>query len=394
MSHNEETILIIGGGIGGVAAALALSSVGFPVRVFERAPQLREVGAGLALWSNAMRVLDQLGVGERIRQIAMPLRYAEVCTWGGSVLSRVGIEQVIGQGAANYVMHRAELHAAIAERLPAGVIETGAECVSFEQSGVGVIAHFKGREPARGSLLIGADGIHSVVRAALWGADRVRYSGQTCYRGIALMAPPDPYIIREVWGPGRRAGICPLDERRVYWWLALNAPAGERDDPARRRDFLLEQFSGWPFALPQLIAATNGDILRNDLIDRRPLQRWSSGRVTLLGDAAHPMLPNLGQGACTAIEDALVLARSIARYGPTAEALRRYEHERIGRTTRIVRQSWRMGGPVRWRNPLALRLREMLVRAIPAPILAQQLREQIGFDVGPLRQANAPRSIP
>jgi 2-polyprenyl-6-methoxyphenol hydroxylase-like FAD-dependent oxidoreductase len=385
--HSSASVLIIGGGIGGIAAALAFHRVGIRVRVFERAPELSEVGAGLALWMNALRVLDQLGVGQRIRRLGAPLHVAEICSSGGAVLSRFEFGDLIPDVAsANYVLHRADLHAALLEQLPAGVLVTGSECVGVEQDADRAVAHFRHRAPEHASLLIGADGLGSAVRVALRGSDPVRYSGQTCYRGIAPLAPADPHVLREVQGAGQRAAVCPLDERRVYWWAALNAPPGELDDPAARKQALLERFRGWPCQVPEAIAASTGTILRNDLVDRAPLKRWSDGRITLLGDAAHPMLPNLGQGACTAIEDSLVLARAVARHGATPRALQVYEAERIPRTTSLVRQSWQFGVPVRWTHPWAVRLREQLIRRTPAAFLALTLRQQIGYDVGLLAQ--------
>jgi FAD-dependent urate hydroxylase len=386
----SDAVAIIGGGIGGLAVAVALRQIGVRVRVFERAPELSEVGAGLGLWMNALRVLDRLGVGERIRRLGAPLRVAEVCASGGAVLSRIDLQEVISEtGAANYVLHRADLHAALLEQLPEGVVTTGAECVGVEQSADEVVGHFRDGAPLRTPLLIGADGLHSVVRGALWGGGALRYSGQTCYRGIAPFAPADPHVLREVQGAGQRAAVCPLGANRVYWWAAVNAPAGEADEPGARKERLLEQFRGWAYQVPEAIAATTGSILRNDLVDREPLKRWSQGRVTLLGDAAHPMLPNLGQGACTAIEDGLVLARAIVEHGPTPRALQAYEAERIGRTTKVVRQSWNFGIPARWERSWAVWLREQLVRHTPPRVLASVMRQHLEYDAGRLPQPRA-----
>jgi FAD-dependent urate hydroxylase len=382
---DPTTVLVIGGGIGGLAAALALRRVGASVHVFERVPELHEVGAGLGLWMNAVRVLDRLGVGAEIRAIGAPLSLAEVCSFRGAVLSRLELSEVVpGADAVNYVLHRADLHAALARQLPADVLRTASECVAVRQDETGVVASFAEGPPVRGALLVGADGLHSVVRPELWGRDRTRYSGQTCYRGVARLRVPDPHVLREVQGPGMRAAVCPLGADRVYWWAAINAEAGEPDEPAARRQHLLERFRGWPYLVPEAIAATEGPILRNDLVDRAPLKRWSRGRATLLGDAAHPMLPNLGQGACTAIEDALVLARAVSDHGPTPEALQIYERERIGRTTRIVRESWGFGVPARWRSGWAVRLREALIRSTPKTVMVRALRRHIDYDPGPL----------
>jgi 2-polyprenyl-6-methoxyphenol hydroxylase-like FAD-dependent oxidoreductase len=378
----DDTVLIVGAGIGGLAAAIALRQAGVPARVLERAPHLGEVGAGLGLWANAVLVLDRLGAGEEIRGLGAPLTIAEICSAHGTVLSRLDLRRVLPDPrAASYVVHRADLHAALARRLPPGLVETGAEVLDVLQDARGGanVLLADGRS-VRGSLVIGADGIRSAVRRSLWGEHALRYSGQTCYRGIAPLDVADPHVLREVQGSGRRAAVCPLGDGRVYWWAAVNAPADQSDEPERRREILGELFRGWPHGVPEAIAASEGAILRNDLVDREPLRHWSRGRATLLGDAAHPMLPNLGQGACTALEDALVLAQSVRRHGATPDALRAYEAARIPRTTRIVRESWSFGGPARWSAPWAVRLRETLIRATPSAVLAGAIRRHVGYD--------------
>ena len=380
--------IIVGGGIGGISAALALRQAGIDAHVYERVPELREVGAGLGVWTNAMRVLDQLGVGDRVREIARPLRIAEVASSSGKVLARTHIHEAVGDDhAANFILHRADLHDVLLSALPPECLHLGFGCADLEQDDGGVTVRFDNGEQVRGAIAIGADGLHSVVRRQLWGDEPLRYSGQTCYRGISPIAPPDPQLIREIQGPGLRAAICPMDDHRVYWWAAINAAADERDDPQQRRAALLRAYADWPFSLPEVIAATEGPILRNDLVDRAPRSQWGCGRITLLGDAAHPMLPNLGQGACSAIEDGLVLARCLLREGTTPQALQSYEHERMARTTDFVRKSWTFGVPVRWSNPVAVWFREALMGALPKSMLDKQIRDQTGFDVGPLRPA-------
>jgi len=379
-------VIIIGGGIGGISAALALRHAGIDAHVYERVAELREVGAGLGVWTNAMRVLDQLGVGDRVRTIARPLRIAEVASSTGKVLARTLIHEAVGdEDAANFILHRADLHNVLLDALPKDALHLGAACSALQQDDEGVTVSFGNGQTVRAAVVVGADGLHSVVRTQLWGEESLRYSGQTCYRGIAPIAPPEPQLIREIQGPGLRAAICPMDDARVYWWAAVNAPQGERDDPEQRLATLLDAYADWPFSLPEVIGATRGPILRNDLVDRAPRTRWGQGRVTLLGDAAHPMLPNLGQGACSAIEDGLVLARNLLQAGLSPDALRAYEHERLPRTTDFVRKSWTFGVPVQWSNPMAVWFREALMGAVPKSVLDKQIRAQTGFDVGPLR---------
>jgi 2-polyprenyl-6-methoxyphenol hydroxylase-like FAD-dependent oxidoreductase len=382
---DERAVLIAGGGIGGLALALGLTRLGVPVHVLERAPEIHEVGAGIGVMPNAVRVLDRLGVGDAVRGIGTPLTVLEGCTWQGRTLTRLGIGDILpGAEQPIFVVHRADLQGILLRALPTGVVRTGAEVAGFAAAADAVEAHLAGGEAVAGALLVGADGLGSAVRRVLHGPEPLRYSGQTCYRGIARYRPDDPEVIREVQGPGQRASVIPIDGERAYWWAALNAPRGEADDPDTRRDRLLRLYAGWPYGIPGAIERTTGPVLRNDLLDRRPLSRWGEGRATLLGDAAHPMLPNLGQGGCTALEDALVLARCIAAHGPIAAALREYEAARIPRTTRLVRHSSAFGVAARWRRPGAVRLREMLVRTVPDRVAVAAFRSQVGFDAGAL----------
>jgi 2-polyprenyl-6-methoxyphenol hydroxylase-like FAD-dependent oxidoreductase len=397
---NDLPVLVIGAGIGGLAAAVALRRAGVPVAVYERAPVLGEVGAGLGLLSNAVRVLDALGLGDVVRAEARPLVTGQFCTSAGRVLQSVPMAEAAAPGAPpSFVVHRADLHRWLLSALPPGFVYTGRECVGIADNGRGERATFADGSHADGVALVGADGFASVVRRHLWGERAVRYSGQTCYRGVAAFTPREPDVLREIQGRGRRASVIYLGNGRTYWWAAVNAPAGERDDPAGRRDALLAWYRGWPFDVPEAIAATDpADILRNDLQDIAPLKRWGRGRVTLLGDAAHPMTPNLGQGACSAIEDAMVLARHLGRHAKQAAAgngaaaaaddpsaaLAAYERERLPRAGMLVKHSWQFGVQGRWKHPLAVAVRDNLTAVVPRAILLRRFRGYIGYDAGTL----------
>ncbi len=384
-------VLICGAGIGGAALARALSRVGIPCRLFERAPVLHEVGSGLGVTMNGVRALGHIGLDERVREIGAPIEHAEFSSRTGRSLSRTSMRDVApGAAESNFVMHRADLHGALLDALPGGIVSTGAEGLGFDEGSEGVILHLKGGLEVHGSMLVGADGLHSAVRRQLHGPEPLRYSGQTCYRGIARMPPVIPGVLREVQGRGRRVGICPLDRERIYWWAAINAPEDSRDDPLQRRARILEDFAGWPFDFPEMVRRTPVDaILRNDLVDRGPRSRWGRDRVTLLGDAAHPMLPNLGQGACTAIEDAVVLARCLAVHAEDRrKGLRAYEREREQRTSAVIRDSWIFGVAARWERAGAVRIRELALRLTPGSLQRRQMRFYMEYDTGPLPVAS------
>ena len=382
--HQPLRVAIVGGGIGGLTAALAFRRIGADVQVFERAPEIREVGAGVGVWANAIRVLDELGVGEQLREFALPVTTAGIYSAGGRPLSVTDVSAFTERlGVPTFVVHRAALQRTLLDALPADTVTTGAECCGIDDTRREAVLHFEDRDPYEADLVVGADGFNSIVRRELWGDTPVRYSGQVCFRGVVRMRVQRPGLLAEIQGRGIRMGHCPFSADRMYWWACHNAPRHQPEDPRAAKARLLSLFRDWPFQLEDAIAATPADtILRTPLCDRQPLTQWSSGAVTLLGDAAHPMVPNLGQGACTAIEDAAVLARCVAEEPTIAGALARYESLRIPRTTRMVELAWRFGHLARWSNPLAVALRESLLRLTPASVMEKEFSWQLDYDAG------------
>jgi 2-polyprenyl-6-methoxyphenol hydroxylase-like FAD-dependent oxidoreductase len=373
-------ILVVGGGIGGLATAIGLWRAGLEATVFERADALREVGAGLLVGANGLRALSQLGVGDAVRVQSVPGIVGGFYTSAGRPLATMSMErltQLVGE--QSLVMHRADLLAILRGALPAEAVQLGAACESFEQDGQGVALRLAGGRVARGDALIGADGINSAVRAALFGGGPPRYAGYTGWRGVASF-PHERLLPGELWGRGARFGMAPMSGGRVYWFATSNRPAGAPDAPGGRKAELLALLSGWHPSVSELVAATDeAAILRHDISDREPLARWAVGRVALLGDAAHAMTPNLGQGACQALEDAVVLARCLGGASDVPAALQAYQQARIPRANALVRQSRRVGEVGQWSNPLACALRDTLTRLLLPLGIERQLRETIGY---------------
>jgi len=380
-------ILILGGGIGGLSAAIALRSVGFDAEVFEQSPELREAGAGVALWSNALASLDQLGVGEALRRSSLPLRVLTGANARGKTLSLVNLDE-LGPDFANAACHvvlRSTLLAALAARLPEAAVHTGRRALRIEARPERVRVHFDVGAAEEGELLIGADGLYSLARREVVGETKLRYSGQTCFRGVARTRLEDAPVLREIQGAGQRGAVCPVDDETVYWWAAHNAEEGSLLEPRARQAHLLARYAGWPFGLEAAIAATPSDaILQNDLLDRAPINAYARGSVVLIGDAAHPTTPNLGQGANMAIDDAIVLARALREEASRAVACARYERERLPRTRQIVERSWSFGQMCRWQSPLAVWLRELMLGLTPEHVMRRLLRAQILDGVGAL----------
>lgn len=373
--------IIIGGGIGGLSAAIALRRKGIDADVFERNAEPKEVGAGISLWPNATKALRKLGLGDALDSISLVNQEGAVRRWNGTFLSRTPLHELQHRfGGGVIVLHRAELLDMLARSVGAANIHAGHLCSSIFQDANGVTASFASGETVHGDFLVGADGLHSVVRTSLGHQDKMLYSGYTAWRAVVPYNGP-AIVPGESWGCGRRFGILPVKGGRVYWFATDNAKEGDRDSASGPRERLLQLFKGWHEPVEDLIAASaNSAILRNDIYDREPLETWGKGRVTLLGDAAHPMTPNLGQGACQAIEDGLELAACVAS-GTTLEVgLKNYEARRTHRTSSIVLTSRRLGAMGQIEQPLLCWLRDWFLKVSPPSFSMRTLAPVVGYE--------------
>jgi 2-polyprenyl-6-methoxyphenol hydroxylase-like FAD-dependent oxidoreductase len=381
-------VLIVGAGIGGLSVAIALQRRGIEAVIFERTTQLKEIGAGIAVAANGMKALDSLGLADAVRHIGAEPQVYEIRSWRGEVLSRVSVaEQSEKVGAPSVAAHRADLQTALLQGLAeaGGEVHLGAECVDFEQTEGYVRAAFAGGREEHGDLLIGADGLNSTVRERLLGDGPPRYAGYTAWRAVVT---PERELFSEgaveSWGRGTRFLFTRIGRGRVYWAAAENAPQGADRGPAgSRKDVLLGTFRGWHEPIEELIRATDERaILHTAIYDRDPLgERWGQGRISLLGDAAHPMTPDLGQGACQAIEDAVVLAKCLSEESDPVSALRHYEAHRTQRVAAIVQRSRRLGRVAQLKNPLLCQLRDVLLKPTPDRMLLRQAEEVVAYEV-------------
>lgn len=363
-------ISIVGGGIGGLTAALQFIQGGHQVTVFERAPSLSEVGAGITLWPNATRVLDATGLGPAVRASGRVNQDVCIGTAGGRVLSRpwkdvdrpVGPLELIG-------IHRARLQQLLHDALPAGTVRFGWLCTGLDQSPDEVTLRFTNRPRHASEVVVGADGIHSTVRRELLDDAPARYAGYTAYRGLLRPSVTQTTVSGEFWGRGQRFGLVPIGGGELYWFATANQGAGEIVAADERKAHLLARFGDWEFGIPEVLESTPAEaILQNDILDRPPVRGWSKGRVVLIGDAAHPTTPNMGQGAAMAIEDAPILLRCIDREPELRGALELFEKTRAPRTSRITKISRRIGAIGQWSNPAACGLRNSLAAATPASL--------------------------
>jgi 2-polyprenyl-6-methoxyphenol hydroxylase-like FAD-dependent oxidoreductase len=382
---------VVGAGIGGLTAAIALRRAGVEVTVFERATELKEVGAGLLLAANAQKALGKLGLSRKVGRLGTNASAGEIRSQRGVILARIPTDELEQKvGAASAAVHRADLQRLLVRELGEGPLRLGSECVGFEQDERGVSVLLASGTEEHAHLLVGADGLRSRVRSGLFGVEEPRYAGYIAWRAVV---EPGRELIRwgtgfETWGRGARFGCAHIGDGRIYWFATRNAPEGEKDGPIGSpdgpRQRLLRLFGGWHAPIGELVEATAEDaIRRDDLYDREPLEGWGVGKITLVGDAAHPTTPNLGQGAALAIEDAVVLARCLERTKGTRdvpEALRRYEGLRRERATAIVRRSRLIGRIGQLEDPILCWLRNLAFKATPSRVYARQVREVVGYE--------------
>lgn len=346
VEHHSRRAVVLGAGIGGLACAIALAQRSWDVTVLERAPKLGEVGAGISLWPGAMAVLEELGVAEHFQGEAAVNEQAGLRQRGGRML--IGAPDRM---AGPVMVHRARLHAALVERLGADRVRTGVVGTEVVENGAienaaGATVRTEDRREFEADLVIGADGLRSVTRSALHPSyGPIRHAGYVAYRGIA---PRTVSSSGETWGAGARFGYAPLHGGRTYWYATANGARPARAGGATGGDDWADAMTlvaGWHDPLPELVAATPKEsVLSNDVFDLpTPLPAFGSGHAALLGDAAHAMTPNLGQGACAAIEDAAALASALDERATIPDAVALYDSVRRPATQRLLARSRLVG---------------------------------------------------
>jgi len=372
--------IIIGAGIGGLCAAIALRKIGMDVSVFESKPEVRFAGAGLGIGANAVRALQQLDVGSEVLREGKALKEVRILTSAGKLLQRTDSAVISRKyGLDNVTIERGALLEVLMQALGSDrIVQTGKACRRFEQNGSGVKAWFEDGSAEEGDVLIAADGIHSAIRSALLPNVKPRYAGYTCWRAVVQADPNripyDPNVFIETWGRRGRFGMVPLSNDRMYWFACVNAKARDPRFESYTAEDLAERFESYHAPIPQLLKQTSDrELLHHDIYDLPPMRRFAFGRVALLGDAAHAMTPNMGQGAGQSVEDAIVLASRLKRCPDIEEALRNYERDRIGRTGRIAAMSKRIGTVAQLEGGAAAAVRDRLFPLIPERVMAKQL---------------------
>jgi 2-polyprenyl-6-methoxyphenol hydroxylase-like FAD-dependent oxidoreductase len=375
---------IIGGGIGGLTTATALRKIGFAVDVYERAPELKEVGSGMSLWPNAVRSLHQIdpNILSRLGTRGSSLRRLLMKDANGERIKTLPLPVADCNGVA---IHRAELQSALAEAVFPRSIHLDHTFSRLEQRPNSVLLHFQNGASVETDLVVACDGIHSAIRESLGLKSKLANRPYSVWRGMTQVNPEDEvrYLglkhdgdFSESYGHGRRFGILRLGPGRVHWYAVANNSLRSPDQPADAA--LRELFSGWHAPIPALIENAESTICTK-VQDRLPTLPWVVGRVAILGDAAHPVSPNFGQGACLAIEDAVVLASCLQTCANLRRALRRYELSRYPRCLEVLFMSREAGRFAQFQNRALVYLRKHFIKFAPLAFTTFWFRRSCDF---------------
>ena len=375
---------IIGGGIGGLTTAIALRKIGFDVNVYERAGELKEVGSGMSLWPNAVRSLNQIdpNILLRLATRGRSLRRLLMKDAHGEHIKTVPLPADDCTGIA---IHRAELQSSLAQSVPTRAIHLNHTFSHLEQRANSVLLHFENGATVEADLVVACDGIHSAVRKSLGLQTKLSNRPYSVWRGVTNINPEldDRHLglehdgdFSESYGHGMRFGILRLGPGRIHWFAVANKSLLPTCLPTA--DALLRLFSGWHAPVPELIQNAESAICTS-VQDRLSTLPWVVGRVAILGDAAHPISPNFGQGACLAIEDAVVLAACLQSHPNLPRALRRYELSRYPRCLEILFMSREAGRFAQLQNRALVHLRKHFIKLAPLAFTAFWFRRSCNF---------------
>ena len=369
-------IIVIGAGIGGLTTAIALQKKGLEVQVYESASEIREVGAGLWMAANAMNVLERMGLSNEIKAAGNQLLGAGLGDHHGQPLSKVDFSKIIkNYGNGTMAIHRGHLQRILLENTLKNTVFTGKRLKNIIDTEGVIQLEFEDGTHSECDILIGADGIKSVVRNHIFEDIPLRYSGQTCWRGIVKMKLSDTKNSLELWGKraGLRACYSQVNENEVYWYVTLKERANLKFSTNNLKPYLLDLVSEFQSDIKKVIDQTDGNaILHNDLYDFKPIPKWYKGNIVLMGDAAHAATPNLGQGACQAIEDAYVLADCLGKCKHPQGAFQNYQDIRIKKAQFVVNTSYQIGLLNNIGGALGHRVRNFLLKITPQSVADKQ----------------------
>ncbi len=383
MANRETKIIIAGAGMGGLTAAAGLSSAGFDVTVYEQSSKLGWVGSGLSLMTNALTALASVGIRPRFEGRAEEFESLYFLTKKGRPIRTINFGEITRQiGHPNLAIHRGSLHEALLEQASGCKIELGAAATGFSVDGDKVTLKLADGRTATGDVLIGADGFNSVIRREIAGPENPTDWNYMVWRATPPFRHPKVTkgYVAHYWGRGQRFGLADIGNGNVYWWGTKNMSAEKMRSAPGGKKAIQRYYRGWADEIQAVIAATPEDSISSLPAQDRPfLERWGKGPITLVGDAAHPMLTSLGQGACIAIEDGAVLTHCLSTIDDPQDALRAYEDRRRERARAIVETSRALSRIEQYESPIRSVMRDLYFRFVSERTLTQQNRLVLTF---------------
>ena len=367
---------IIGAGIGGLTTAIALEQKGIKTRIFEQTEQIKKVGAGIILANNAMQVYEKLGLRQIIEEHGNPISSMNITKSSLKPLSKIDLSYFEQKhNTKNIAIHRGTLQQILIDKLKSTKINFSHKLTSIVEITNGYSLEFENGERIQSSTVLGADGLNSVVRQNLFPNNSIRNANQICWRGITEYELPIKFRneLNEAWGKSERFGFVQISENKVYWY-ALKAFKKNKDEFSIND--LEKYFSDYHSIIQDIIKSTKKEQINTaEISDLKPTNIWFKENVCLLGDSVHATTPNMGQGACQAIEDAFVLSECLDKYD-IDYAFSEYQKLRLPKAHRVVKASWMVGKMAHLKNPMLIGLRNQVLRLTP-PSINRKQNEQI-----------------
>ena len=367
-------ITIIGAGIGGLTTAIALKQQGFKVEIFEATAAFKKAGSGINLAINAMQVYKQLGLYDRIFKAGSHTDTMTITDDKLHPLSIIDLKPFEQKHRVKSVaIHRGTLHQLLLDQLSDVQIHLNKKVKSFKQSTHGITIDFEDGTSHQATVLIAADGIHSAIRKSMFETTELRIAKQVCWRGITTINIPNQYQteLNEAWGKGKRFGFVAISNTEYYWYALANY---KKDYQREYKNINLTEFySDFHPMVGEIITSTAVEnIVTNEILDLKPIPIWYQKNTCLLGDSAHATSPNLGQGACQAIESALVLAQCLNKHNSIENAFKEFQEIRIKKTTEVTTTSWRIGKMAQLENSFLIALRNWMLKIVPKNLATKQ----------------------
>ena len=369
-------VSIIGAGIAGLTTAIALNKIGIKTTIFESKPTIKAVGAGLVLAGNAIKAFQVLGIANEVIKLGLLLPSFTIYDQKGKTISKID-SKVINKkyGVGNFSIHRSELHKFLLSKIDSDSIFSNKQAVNIENKDNSVIVTFQDGSMHETDFLIVADGIHSKIRKQLLPNTEPGYSGYTCWRAVIDNSSLNLTETSETWSTIGRFGIVPLAGHKIYWFVCINAP--QNDDSVKQFKLaeLQNHFKDFQDPIPTILQDTKEEnLIWNDIIDLKPIKQYAFENVVIIGDAGHAMTSNMGQGACQAIEDAVILASEIDKNSDIKTACKQFEKRRMKKIHYIVNTSWSIGKLAQTEIKLLAAIRNFVFRNIPDSVTERQLK--------------------